>query len=230
MINSGYEVFWPDGAPAEFFSSQDHLPGVVRKVLQGNHVTRVSIPDRGEVLIKPDENLAYTRVKDAQSFFQAPLSDFMVEKVRVHGVVPPDFYDRTISIRDLLWTAGFHASRGRLDVHAESEGDDGEFSVVHMSQWPNLTRVPHSPNTMRVCALLTRFPTSVALIPRLLEMGSEEVCQILSAARSAGILRSGHASSEGDGSDPEAAARAPASESKGTYKMMRSLLKKIHAM
>jgi hypothetical protein len=85
------------------------------------------------------------------------------------------------NISDLLWQSAFHVSEGRL-----IEGCS-KYDVVQLRHWPNLTRLPVTPNAARICALLTRHPTTIMLIHRVLGIDKEEVCQIYSSAYSAGI-------------------------------------------
>jgi len=87
------------------------------------------------------------------------------------------------NIDELMWMAGFHASGGRL-----MEGCN-TYDVVQLQHWPNLTRLPHTPNTMRIVAMLTRHATSIALAHRLLKIEPAELYRIYSAARCAGIAR-----------------------------------------
>jgi hypothetical protein len=87
------------------------------------------------------------------------------------------------NIDELMWHAAFHASQGRL-----MEGcyrDD----VVELTYWPNLTRLPLTPNTARISALLNRHPTSITLAARLLKVDMAEMYQFYSAARCAGLAR-----------------------------------------
>ena len=61
--------------------------------------------------------------------------------------------------------------------------------VVELPHWPNLSRLSMTPNTIRLCALLTRHPTSILLAGRLLKIESPELYQFYSAARCAGLAR-----------------------------------------
>jgi hypothetical protein len=63
-----------------------------------------------------------------------------------------------------------------------------ENDVIQFSRWPNLTRLPVTPHTARICALLTRHPTSIMLVRRVLGIDKKEVNRVISAAFSAGIV------------------------------------------
>ena len=62
-----------------------------------------------------------------------------------------------------------------------------KFDVVQFRRWPNLTRLPKTPNTMRICALLTRYPMTIMLVHRKLGIEKKELYQTISAAYCAGI-------------------------------------------
>ena len=52
-----------------------------------------------------------------------------------------------------------------------------------------MTRLPHLPSTMRLCALLSRSPTSISLAYRMLHIPPQDVLQIYSAALAADMIR-----------------------------------------
>lgn len=58
-----------------------------------------------------------------------------------------------------------------------------------VAHWPNFTRLPQTPNSLRIAALLVQHPTSVTLAARLLKIEREELYQFYSAARCAGLAR-----------------------------------------
>jgi hypothetical protein len=97
------------------------------------------------------------------------------------GEDAPDYSSSGRIINELLWNAAFHASQGRL-IEGCSLRD-----FVQFRHWPNLTRLPVTPNTARICALLTRRRTVIAMVHQHLAINNEEVCQIYSAAYCAGI-------------------------------------------
>ncbi len=81
-----------------------------------------------------------------------------------------------------MWQAAFHASQGRL-----IEGCS-KYDVVRFRRWPNLSRLPKSPNTTRICALLTRHATTIMLAHRRLGADKEEIYQTYAAAYCAGLV------------------------------------------
>jgi hypothetical protein len=123
-------------------------------------------------------------------------------------------------IQELLWTAGFHASQGRLP--------DGytKFDLIQFRHWPNLTRLPVTDHTAFICALLTRTPTTIKLVWRILEITKEEVMQVLSAAHSAGLIKTLVKTSDNDQIDAELKKAKPAPVSG----LLRSLFNKIKGL
>ncbi len=87
------------------------------------------------------------------------------------------------NIDELLWQAAYYASEGRM--MSGIYRDD----VVELEYWPNFSRVPHTPNSMRIAALLSRHPTSIHFASRLLKVEQSEMFQFYSAARAAGFAR-----------------------------------------
>ncbi|WP_100639900.1 hypothetical protein [Marinobacter salexigens] len=86
-------------------------------------------------------------------------------------------------INELMWQAAYYASNGRL-MSGYHRSD-----VVELESWPNLTRLPHTPNTFGILTLFYKHPTSVALAARLLKVPEAEVNQIYTAARASGYAR-----------------------------------------
>ncbi|VAW60185.1 hypothetical protein MNBD_GAMMA08-2181, partial [hydrothermal vent metagenome] len=81
------------------------------------------------------------------------------------------------------WMAGFYASNGRLMMGSYRN------DVVELLHWPNLTRLPSTPNTMGIASLLSSCPTSITLAHRFLGIELSEIYQFYAAARCAGITR-----------------------------------------
>lgn len=86
-------------------------------------------------------------------------------------------------LEELLWTAAWHASAGRLpeDCH--------RHDVIELTRWPNLSRLPGDADIMRLCALLSRSAHGLTLACRLLDVSEEDANRFYSAALYSGILR-----------------------------------------
>lgn len=133
------------------------------------------------VVILPGRREYLTNVTDGKGFYQTPATQFKV--TRLGAGLPERFRsDLAKRLEDLLWRAAYHVSEGRL-----IEGCT-VFDVVRLRRWPNLTRLPSTPNTFRIFALLTRHPTSIGLVHRMLHITKDEVFQVISAAYCAGLI------------------------------------------
>ncbi len=174
-----------------YFAPDDYLLGIVNRAVGSKTSVRVSLPGNGTLKILPDRDAFYADVADMAEFCRAPSSDIstgspdkhrVAELAQTHGPGRP--------IRELLWQAAFHASQGRLVAcHSQGQSPVHLYDVVRFTNWPNLrTDLPTSPNTMRICALLARHPTSLFLVSRMLDITPEEVFQNYSAACSYGIV------------------------------------------
>lgn len=197
------------------FSPGDYFLGLAQRAIASGHDTRIALPGAGdEVLLYPARQMYSANLSDPEGFFQEAAGKFKVTSL---GASAEPREPRHLA--ELLWMAGFHASRGRM-----TEGTS-MFDVVEFHHWPNLTKVPHTANTARICALLTRHPTTIMLAHRLLGIKKDEVYRVYSAAHAAGIANIIH-------QNPEAtAAAAPEVEEKTDARgLFRSLFSKISGL
>lgn len=165
---------------ATHFSADDFLITPIRRAVQHGQDVAIALDGVGQVLVhgKAGEYQA-TPTLDLATFCSAPVSRLRVTVVE--SGTPTTGLCAARNLDELLWTAGFHASRGRLLEGCHT------YDVVQLRHWPNLSRLPHTPNTMRIVAMLTRHPTSIALAHRLLKIEPQELYQVYSAARCAGL-------------------------------------------
>jgi hypothetical protein len=103
------------------------------------------------------------------------------------------YADSTYVVRQetFMWTLGALTSRGRLP--ADTRPDER----VYLRRWPNLTRIAHSANEMRIIAYWVCQATSLAEIVDALGVSEREVFNVYTAAYAAGIA--GKARREVDG-------------------------------
>lgn len=195
-----------------YFSSADFLIGLVKRAMAAGSNIQYSLPGLGHLSVFPSQREYFSAVPDMQAFCSAAASRFTVTPLRSEERAPRHEAGSPRNISELLWHAAFHASQGRL-VESHYNGDPVRiFDVIRFQHWPNLTRLPMTPNTMRICALLTRQPSSILLVSRKLGIEQEEVFQVYSAACSSGIVRiasADHASVEVDCDAPAAPAYEP---------------------
>jgi hypothetical protein len=169
-----------DDSGEDFFSAGDYFLGLAQKAIATGKNTKITLAGKGEVTIYPARREFVADIADQAEFFQAPAAQF--QTAEQGDTAPPAKLSRARHISELLWLASFHASRGRL-----MEGIS-KYDVVKLRQWPNLPQLTKSPNTERICALLTRHPTTIMLVHRQLGITKNEVSQVYSAAYSAGIV------------------------------------------
>jgi hypothetical protein len=156
----------------------------IRRAIHNRQDVLFELDGANTVLVRGDQGqYSAERGFDPVKFCTAP-----VGQIRVTVLDPSEADRRTERQRvqnadELLWTAGFVASGGRL-----MEGCNA-YDIVEIERWPNLTRLPHTPNTMRIIAMLARHVTSIAVARKALKIEPSEINQVYSAARCAGIAR-----------------------------------------
>ncbi len=202
----------------QHFAASDYFLGIVQRVLTSGENTRIALGGNGQISLFPGRNSYSGRVADMAAFCQAPAEKF--EMSPLGPAASPGESGK--SIEELMWQAAFYASNGRLI--------DGcsKYDVVKFRRWPNLSRLPKSPNTMRICALLTRFPTTIMLTHRRLGAEKEEIYQTYSAAYCAGLVNMVSRNPQATVSQD---ATEPAEESPGRRRnLLRALLAKISGL
>jgi hypothetical protein len=165
--------------PGISFAVDDYAIGILLNLSPETESVKITHPDKGDILISPKRGEYIARISDAPGFFQADKSVFTVTVLKEK--FPSDVQVK--SMEDLLWEATQHASQGRLieGLH--------KYDVVQFTRWPNLTRVSITPNVMRICALLTRFPSGAHLAQAILGIKAAEMYAVCSAAKVIGIVK-----------------------------------------
>ncbi len=192
--------------PSISFATDDYVIGILLTLPPALEYMKISHPEKGEILLSPKRGEYIARISDAPAFFQADKSVFVVTEQKEK--FPSDMPVK--KMENLLWEATLHASQGRL-----IEGMH-KFDVVQFTRWPNLTRVSITPNVMRICALLTRFPSGAQLAQTILGVKAAEIYAVCSAAKVIGIVKqlNRNVQSEADeNNEIETHVRAPESKS-----------------
>lgn len=171
-----------------YFAPSDYFLGVAGKAASAGKSLRITLPGVGEVFILPEEGSYLADVTDMAEFCRAPAASFKVAHARTDEYKNLSSPWRKGHIPELLWEAAFHASQGRLVGSRSNEEPVHIYDVIRFHRWPNLTRVSQTPNTMRICALLTRQPSSIMLVSRKLGIEHAEMYQVYSAACSSGLV------------------------------------------
>ncbi len=162
------------------FTPAAHLLNIVQRVLNSQANSQITLPGMGSITILSKKQEYHADVKDMLEFSIAPVENFEIRTIENAELTSISASGK--DVRDLLWQLAFHIYENSL-IESCSEND-----VIQFSRWPNLTRLPTTEHTARICALLTRHPTSITLVRRVLGIDKKEVNRIISAAFSAGIV------------------------------------------
>lgn len=166
--------------PDQRFNPEQHFLGLVRRAASARTSSHICFDALGEVIIDPLTQRYVAHVKDMPRLCSTPADLFRVAPY--HGQISvhmPNHRD----LGELLWIAAYHASAGRL-----MEGCS-KFDVIQLNYWPNLSRLPSTPNIMRLCALLSRRAHSINLARKLLDVSEAEAYSFYCAALSSGALK-----------------------------------------
>jgi hypothetical protein len=165
----------------EYFNPDDYLINTLRRATDNQQDIHVQAEGLGELVMLSSRGEYFADVADMAAFSTTAPDQAQLTILKPgDGRIPaPGQVGRAID--ELMWQAAFYASQGRM-----MEGyyrDD----VVELECWPNLSRLPHTPNAIRIASLLSRHPTSIFFASKLLKVEPREMYQFYSAARAAGI-------------------------------------------
>ena len=170
-------------AGVTYFDPEDYVVHLIKRAVTHGQDATISAAGLGEVIILSDRGEYFPAVPSMVEFCTAPASRFNVNLLKPGSLPPAAANGHGRNVDELMWQAAFYASNGRLMTGCYRD------DVVELDHWPNLSRLPLTPNAVRIAALLTRHPTSITLAGRLLKVEREELYQFYSAARCAGIAR-----------------------------------------
>jgi len=166
----------------ESFSPDDYLINIIRRAVKNSQNIHISIEGQGNIILQATDGEYFDHTDDIESFCKNKASKFKVTVLaKKTGNVTSDDVGRNID--ELMWLVGFYVSNGRLMQSCYRD------DVVELMHWPNLTRLPSTPNTMRLASLLSSHPTSITLAQRFLKVDHSEIYQFYTAARCAGLIR-----------------------------------------
>jgi len=170
-------------AGVDYFNPDDYLLNTLRRATANRQDIQLEVDGKGTLVMLSSRGEYFAEIPDMAAFLtsepeQSTLTILQQSDPRIPAV-------ETIgrNIDELMWQAAFHVSQGRL-MHGCYRDD-----VVELEYWPNLSRLPHTPQSMRIAALLSRHPTSIYFASRLLKVPTEEMYQFYSAARAAAFAR-----------------------------------------
>jgi len=166
------------------FDPNEYLLGIIRRTLANRQPVLIYAAGIGAVALAPELGLFLTELSHDElvAFCQLPANRFATKRLDDAGInqlLCQGNLGRNLD--ELQWCAAYHVAHGRLMKGC------GRDDVVLLKSWPNLTRLPSSPNAVRIAALLTRYPTTVSLAHRLLKIPVTEMNDFYSAAAAAGL-------------------------------------------
>ena len=168
----------------ERFDAENHPAGIFRRLSSERRDAIVAFSDPGHIVFKPSKGVYFATAMDMAEFCSSSADHCTVKPIAPHtsyGNIE-NVYGVSRPVEELLWQTGFYPSNGRL------LNELSDYHVVHFSHWPNLTRMPTTPNTMRIFALFVRHATGIGLARRLLKVDRAEIYQVISAAALSGVL------------------------------------------
>ena len=162
------------------------LIDILRRAIANKQDVRVELSGGESISLFPThgEYFSQMEAEDEERFYSAQASEYRVEclypdaveKFRASGV-------QGRNLDEALWKTAIYVSRGNLI--GPCQRDD----VIELMYWPNITRLPKTPNTLSLAAFFSRYPTSVTLASRILKVPLSELFTFYSAAYSAGLVK-----------------------------------------
>ncbi len=180
------------------FIVDHHLVGAILRVAESGRAAVISHPSYGQLLIDPLARRCALLCDRFDDFCRAAAHELRVswpaQGVQLIAELSRD-------LEEVLWHAAWVASDGRLPASLS------RHDVLELRDWPNLSRLPSSPDAMRLCSLLARQPHSLHLARKMLGVDEREAYRIYCAGYYAGHLRRvAHTGAEAC-EDPHAGAR-----------------------
>jgi len=162
------------------FDPERYIINVIKRAIANQQNIKITLKNVGDIILLSKRGECIVGTKNLEQMCVADIDQL---EVSVLDKTELEKYASVIgrNIDELLWCAAFHASKGRLMKGCFRD------DVVKLRHWPNVTRIPVTPNTMRIIALLTGHPTSIVLAKHLLKIDIGELHQFYSAAHCAGI-------------------------------------------
>lgn len=99
-------------------------------------------------------------------------------------------------LENMLWRVALWTARGRLPLGIDLD------APVRLKHWPNLTRLPLTPQALRIAALWDRTPTSLRNTPTLLAVPQRYVFAFYSACAALDLVEHSAPAAQPPSSDP----------------------------
>lgn len=159
--------------------SINHLPAWLKHAMEAPRPTRVTFPDAGYIAVFPRERRYESNIADLGALPQ--LNSAEAQITHLADAVPSEI---GLPLPRLQWALTMQR------VQDQPAHPDMVSGLVRLVSWPSLTHLPEDtlPTVARICALLTRKPTSAKLIPLTLGLPKEHVLPLIEALHLAGNL------------------------------------------
>ena len=181
-----------------FYNPEKFLQGkILRAISEGNKMQKsmflrcwkdhwiVTFPGSDSLLQNVGDNkiktLGLVPLGDEEEQFSYSEHQFADNEILLMADTPADKV-KLVPIERFLWDLTVKTARGRVP---EGTSLDELYVVQH---WPNLPRLAHSQNAMRISAFWINQPQSINHIVEKLNIPQKDVLTYFSAARSIGIL------------------------------------------
>ena len=81
-----------------------------------------------------------------------------------------------------MWQVAIWSANGRLIQTLQPD------TAVRLRQWPNLTRLAHIPDAMRLSAFLVKAPVSLNMLYKMMRVDLQDILNFLAASHSIDLL------------------------------------------
>ena len=87
-----------------------------------------------------------------------------------------------VSLLACLWQVAIWSANGRLIQTLQPD------TPIRLKQWPNLTRLAHIPDAMRLSAFLVKAPVSLNMLYKMMRVDLQDILNFLAASHSVDLL------------------------------------------
>lgn len=219
---------------ALFYKPEEYLQGVIQKAcahaLTNGAPIRVNTPWKSLCILSKDRKI-WVDADEAQLRAACGIPFRMIANLDLAGAKqssisfsemdPEDVeglarHARAVPLDALLWKIVLWTSKGRIPQGVELDHE------VHLTRWPNFTRLLVTPHAMRIAALLQQKPCTLFEAAQILSVRQQYVFAFFSAAWAAGLVELTPNTAIAPTSRPE-----PAPERAPKTSLLKSILQRL---
>lgn len=163
------------------FSADEYIINIIQRAMANAQDILIDARLHGYIIILAKEGEFFPKVERLSDFCSLDANEFKVTVLNEKKLKPYKI-DVGRNIDELLWHAGYYASNGQM-----MEGCHWN-SVIRLKYWPNFTRLPLTPNSLRIAALLATHTASIESTILALNIKREDMYQFFCAAYCAGAI------------------------------------------